>query len=182
MRGRRAGIVIVLAVLALVWVPELSALANGSKATRVRYGGTVPMGDGPGKTCQFEVEFEPLLFRLTTMRDKYRLIRVIVRNTSDRKLVLSLTADRMEVQLPAGPRPAVLNLGTHDPELWDSLPADLRKALAYPGSVDAGEERSVFVFIPATEPAATPLALRYTIASLPGGPIVIRDMTPAKRS
>jgi hypothetical protein len=95
--------------------------------------------------------------------------------------VLSLTTDRMEIQLADGLRPAILDLGRHDPDLWDSLPADVRTLIAYPRSVDAGEERSVFVFIPVAAPPAAPRAFRYTIGSLPAGPVVIRDMTPAKR-
>jgi hypothetical protein len=177
----RAGTVALLTSLTLLLVADLPVHANGSKATRVRYGAVVPTGGAPGQAWTFDAELEPLLLRLATVRDRYRLVRVAIRNTSDRTLALSLTADRMEIQLAGGLRPAILDLGTHDPELWDSLPADVRTLIAYPRSVDAGEERSVFVFIPVAEPAVAPRAFRYTIASLPTGPVVIRDMTPATK-
>jgi hypothetical protein len=40
----------------------------------------------------------------------------------------------------------------------------------------------VFVFIPVADPASAPRALRYSIASLPAGPVILRDMTPVPRS
>lgn len=181
MSRMRAGTVVLLTSLTLLLVADLPVGANGSKATRVRYSAVVSTGAAPDQAWQFDADLEPLLLRLATVRDRYRLVRIAIRNTGDRNLVLSLTADRMEIQLAGGLRPAILDLGTHDPDLWDSLPADVRTLIAYPRSVDAGEERSVFVFIPVAEPTVVPLAFRYTIASLPTGPVVIRDMTPAKK-
>jgi hypothetical protein len=161
---------------------DSSVLANGSKSKRLRYGGEVQTGDARDKRCRFEAELEPLLFRLATVRGKYRAVRITIRNAGATRLVLSLAADRMEVELPGGARPAILDLGARDPALWDSLSPELRGAIAYPRGVEPGEEESVFVFIPVADPASAPRALRYSIASLPAGPVILRDMTPVPRS
>jgi hypothetical protein len=167
--------------VAVLLLGDASVLANGSKSKRVRYGAEVQIGDAAGKRCRFDAELEPLLFRLATVRDKYRVVRVRIQNATDKRLVLSLIDDRMEVGLPSGMRPAVLDLGAHDPGLWDSLSPELRGAIAYPRGVEPGEEESVFVFIPVGDAVSAPLAFRYTIAGLPGGPVTLRDTTPVPK-
>ena len=180
MRGLRMLVLSVVVPLMLL-LGDTSARANGSKSKRVRYGAEVQTGDGPGKACRFEAEIEPLLFRLATVRGKYRVMRITIRNTGDKRLVLSLTDDRMEVQLPSGPRPAILDLGAHDPTLWDGLSPEVRGAIAYPRGVEAGEEESVFVFVPVADPVVAARAFRYSIASLPAGPVIMRDLTPVPK-
>jgi hypothetical protein len=166
----------------LVFLGDASVLANGSNGKRVRYGAEVRVGEARDKRCRFDAELEPLLFRLATVRGKYRVVRITIRNGGDKRLVLSLAGDRVEMELPGGARPAILDLGAHDPALWDSLSPELRGAVAYPRGVEPGEEESVFVFIPVADPVSTPRALRYTIASLPAGPVIMRDMTPVPLS
>ena len=182
MSPRRVVATLSLAGVAVLLLAGTSALANGSKAKRVQYAAEVRMGAGADAVCRFSVELEPLLFRLATLGDRYGVVRVAVRNASDRRLSLSLTADRMELLVPlglgSGTQPAILDLSAHDPGLWDSLPADLRAAIAYPRSVEAREEESVFVFVPLAETWIAPHTFQYTIASLPGGPVRIRDTTP----
>lgn len=182
MRTLRALAVVVVGSLALLLLGDTSVLANGSKSKRVRYGAEVQTGDARDKRCRFDAELEPLLFRLATVRGKYRVARIRIQNAGDKRLVLSLAGDRMEVELPGGARPAILDLGAHDQALWDSLSPELRGAVAYPRGVEPGEEESVFVFIPVADPVSTPRALRYTIAGLPAGPVIMRDMTPVPRS
>jgi hypothetical protein len=174
MRGRRAVEVIVLGLTAALLLG-----ANGSKSKRVLYGADVQSGAVAGKRIRFDAELEPLLFRLATLRDKYRVVRIRIRNGGDTRLVLSLAGDRIEMQLATGPRAAILDLGAHDPEVWDGLSPELRGAIAYPRGVDPGEEESVFVFVPVGDAATLPRAFRYTIASVPGGPVNIREITPA---
>jgi hypothetical protein len=180
MSSPRAVAMVVSASLALLFLADTSAGANGSKSKRVRYGADVQTGSAASMVCRFSAELEPLLFRLATVADRYGVVRMAIRNAGDRKLPLSLTADRMEVLFASGARPAILDLGAHDPAAWDSLPAEARAAVAYPRSVEAGEEESVFVFVPVADTTMTPQAFRYTIASLPAGPVLIRDVTPVK--
>jgi hypothetical protein len=177
----RAIALVVSGLATVLFLGDTSVLANGSKSKRVRYGAEVQTGDTVGKKCRFDAELEPLLCRLATVRDKYRVVRIRIQNVGDKRLVLSLTDDRMELRLASGMRPAVLDLGAHDPGLWDSFPPELRGAVAYPRGVDPGEEESVFVFIPIGDAMSEPLAFRYTIASLPAGPVNMRDMTPVMK-
>jgi hypothetical protein len=177
----RAVATLILACVVMLFLADTSAMANGGRAKRIRYAAEVRTGDAAETVCRFAAEMEPLLFRLATLGDRYGVMRIAIRNAGDRKLVLSLTADRVELLLPGGPRPAILDLRARDPQLWDSLPAELRAAVAYPRSVEAREEESVFVFVPIAETAVAPQALRYTIASLPAGPVILRDMTPVMK-
>ncbi len=176
--GIRAAIVGV--TLLLLLLADASVLANGGKGKRIVYRGSVPAGDDPG--LEFEAELEPLLFRLATVGDKYRVVRIRIRNTGLRSLALSATGDRMEVRFRSGPLlDGILDLGARDPTLWDRLSPQLRTAIAYPQVVDRGEEESIFVFVLATDAVEAPSGFRYRIASLPGGPVTIRDVTPVKK-
>jgi hypothetical protein len=157
--------------------------ANGGKSKRVVYSGTLQSGAaaGPaGPDVHFEAEVEPLLFRLTGVGDRYRVIRIRIRNTGTQRLVLSAGADTVDAFVRNGPPVrAVLDLGARDAALWDGLAADLRSAIVYPRAVPAGEEESVFVFLPAADFPDVPQGFRYTIASRPDRPVVIRDVSTA---
>ena len=94
--------------------------------------------------------------------------------------MLSAGADTVEALVRSGPAiRAVLDLGARDAALWDGLDADLRSAVVYPRTVQGGEEESVFVFLPAADLADAPQGFRYTIASRPDRPVVIRDVSAA---
>jgi len=179
MRTLPAVVAVVISSLTLLLLGDSSVLANGGKSKRIRYEAVVRTA--PNKTCRFEAELEPLLFRLATVRGKYRVVRITIRNAGDTRLALSLAGDQMEVDLPGGSGPAILDLGASDPALWDGFSPELRAMIAYPRGVEPGEEESVFVFIPVRDSAAAPRALRYRIASLPGGPVILRDMTPVPK-
>lgn len=177
-RGSHVGVA-VLVSLALLLVADLSVLANGSKGKRVLYRGTLPAADGTGEV-QFDAELEPLLFRLATVGSAYRVVRIRIRNTGPRPLVLSASRDTVEVELRSRATLAgVLDLGARDAAVWDALPADLRGLVAYPQRVEGGEEESVFVFLPAASTADAPRGFRYTLGSRPDRPVVIRDVSAA---
>ena len=155
------------------------ALGNGGKGKRVVYRAALAAGEGGGD-IQFEAELEPLLFRLTAVRNRYRTVRVRVRNTGSRPLVLSAAADAVEAHFQSGPPVrAVLDLGARDAAVWDGLPADVRTAVVYPRSVPPGEEENVFVFLPVADVREAPAALRYTLASRPDRPVMMRDVSAA---
>ena len=124
---------------------------------------------------RFDAELEPLLFRLATVRDKYRVVRIRILNTGTRPLVLSAGGDAVEVRFRSGSKvTGLLDLGARDAAVWDGLPADLRSAIVYPRAVPAGEEESVFVFL-AADVADVPHDIVYTIASRPDRPVIIRN-------
>ena len=172
----------VLAAIAVVSGATLgidSALGNGGKGKRVMYRGALA-GSDAGQDIQFDAELEPLLFRLTSVRNRSRVVRIRIRNTGAAPLALSAASDVVQAQLPGGSTLAgLLDLAARDAQAWDGLPADVRSAIVYPRTVPAGEEESVFVFWPVSSATDVPTAFRYTIASRPDRPVVIRDVSAA---
>jgi hypothetical protein len=172
---RTAWMLTLAVVLTLVTVPL--ARGNGGEGKVVVYRGTL---SGDGGEVQFDAEVQPLFFRLATVRSAYRVVRIRIRNTGSRPLVLSAGGDAVEVQLRGGANvTGVLDLGTRDAAVWDALPADLRGLIAYPQRVEGGEEESVFVFLPVADGAELPQVFRYTLRSRPDRPAVIRDVSAA---
>jgi hypothetical protein len=154
-------------------------LGNGGKGKVTVYRAEVRTGEG--EPIQFSAELEGILFRLNSVRNKYKVVRLKVVNDSPGPLKLSPDQDKIE--LLYDPDPAVqgiLNLAGRDAALWDSFPADLRQVLAYPRLVEAGEEENVFVFIADPNLARLPKRFRYRIASLPD-PVELRDVTAASK-
>jgi hypothetical protein len=180
MPTRRIVTLAVLVALGALPLGTAPSLANGGKSKRVLYRGVLQAGNAAGQEIQFDAEVEPLLLRLTGVGDRYRVIRIRIRNFGAQPLVLSAGADTLEAQVRNGPIvKAVLDLGARDAALWDGLEADLRSAVVYPRVVAGGEEESVFAFLPAAELADAPEGFRYAIASRPDRPVLIRDVSTA---
>ncbi|HEV8580153.1 MAG TPA: hypothetical protein VGX68_13865 [Thermoanaerobaculia bacterium] len=155
-------------------------LGNGGKGKTTVYRAEVRQGEG--EPIQFSAELEAILFRLNSVRNKYKVVRVKIVNDSSNSLKLSPDQDKIELLFNTGEAPmqGILNLSKRDAALWDSLPADLRQALAYPRIVEAGEEENVFVFIADPNLARLPRHIRYHVASLPD-PVEMRDITAAAK-
>ncbi len=159
-------------------VPLLeSAPANGSKGKHLVYEAKLRLGDGERDECLFLVELEPILFRITTVQNKYRAIRINIVNRSQRPLRLSLEKD--SIQIRAGERTVngILTLAQRETSFWNRLDPDLRKALAYPDqeAIRGGEEENVFVYVPSSDLPAFPDEVRFKIASFSDTPISIRS-------
>jgi hypothetical protein len=175
----RLPLALVLTLVAVVLGVE-PARGNGGEGKVVVYRGTLPAGDGAGPEAQFDAEVQPMFFRLATVRNAYRVVRIRIRNVGARSLVLSAGGDAVQVQLRSGATvTGVLDLGARDAAVWDALPADLRGLIAYPQRVEGGEEESVFVFLPLADSADVPRVFRYTLRSRPDRPVVIRDVSAA---
>lgn len=131
------------------------------------------VNSGQGKWI-FSFEVVPIQYRLNTIRNKYKLIQIRIQNQGGKTLQLSRAADTVEVKFGADFVPAILDISARDPEFWDSLDANLRSTLVYPSSVEAGEEESVFVFLPNVDQKDVPQVIRYKVA---GGdaPILLRS-------
>jgi hypothetical protein len=135
-------------------------LANGGKGKVSRYVDR----SGP---MEISIELDEKLFLLTSVKDKYKVLRIKIKNTGGKPLALSKTNDRVELLVKDQRVAGILDLARLDSSLWDSLDADTRNLLAYPEAVPPREEESIFVFIPAQSITAVPTAVEYTIASLP---------------
>jgi hypothetical protein len=150
-----------LSVLALVFIlPHSPALANGAKGKVTRYVDR----SGP---AEISIDLDEKLFLLTAVKDKYKVLRIKIKNTGGKAVALSKANDKVELLIKGQRVPGILDLARQDSALWDSLDGDTRNFLAYPETVPPREEESIFVFIPAQSIAAIPAAVEYTIASLP---------------
>jgi hypothetical protein len=178
---RRSSVVLVsaLPLLAALLVAH-PADANGVKGKLVLYEARPSPEAGP--PVRVTANLDSRLFLLTAFWGKYKVVRIRIDNTRNPKAIpLSRTADSIEIigvdrATSAEIRvTGILDLAGKDPPLWDSLDAAARDILAYPASVPAREEESVFVFIPDNALAVLPAEFRYSIEGLPGGAIRLRE-------
>jgi hypothetical protein len=115
------------------------------------------------------VSLDRVLFPLLTMREKYRVARIIVRNGAA-SIPLSVEKDGVAMTLAGeageGSREVkgIVNIGAEDPEFWGALTQNERNQLAYPdllaaapGGVNAAPVVTVlFVFFPAKDVTRLP--------------------------
>lgn len=150
-----------LPVLGLIFIlPTTAALANGGKGKVSRY------VDRSG-SIEVSIDLDEKLFLLTSVKNKYKVLRIKIRNRQSQPVALSKTKDKVDLLIEDRRVPAILDLPRHDSSLWDSLDADTRSYLAYPDAVPAKEEESIFVFIPVQSITVIPTSVEYLIASLP---------------
>jgi hypothetical protein len=162
-----------LPVLGLFFIlPHASALANGGKGKVSRYVDR----SGP---MEISIDLDEKLFLVTSVKNRYKVLRIKIKNTGGKALALSKTNDKVELLVKDQRVAGILDLAKQDSSLWDSLDADTRNLLAYPETVPPREEESIFVFIPVQSITVIPTAVEYTIASLPDK---IRLRPPVARS
>jgi hypothetical protein len=151
--------------------------ANGTKGKRVVYEATVRMGDAATPNCHFLVELEPILFQIDSVQDKYRVIRINIKNNSQSPLKLSLEKDSVQVRIASRVIGGSFNLADSERLWWDGLSPDLRKALAYPdqSAIKSGEEENVFAYFPVSDLPVLPLEILFKIDGVSAAPIVIRQ-------
>ena len=126
----------------------------------------------------FEISYYREEFRIFSVRDKYKVVRVRVSNFSTTPLRLSAERDRLELVLPDNVVvKSLLDLQSADGPTWDAFDASLRQALAYPATIkaapgaDGGRAGSpevvyLFAFYPSDKVVTVPLRFNYWIDSL----------------
>jgi hypothetical protein len=150
--------------------------ADGAKGKAMVYEAKVAADQGD---WYFRVELEPVLFRLVTVQNKYKPIRINIRNRSSKPLKLSLANDRIQVYPESnGARNAIdgiLDISRTEPAWWQSLDQTMKNYLAYPdqAAIKVSEEENVFVFVPVDKLPSFPSTLALTIKSYSDTPIRI---------
>jgi hypothetical protein len=141
------------------------------------------VGSATGDSVQVQLswEYDPLLFQLNAFRDRYKVVRIELFNKGQQAFVLSAAGDRLVALVAGRPVPAILDLGGADPAVWDSLAGDMRRDLAYPAKVGPGDRETVFAYLKDLPPGAQVMELRYSIASFPASPIVLRQAAAMAR-
>ena len=161
-------------------VPEI-ALCNGGKGKIYYYVGETYIDGDSGGVCSFSTQFEKVLFRLNSVQNKYKAVRIRIVNYSKSPLLLSAERDKIELIYDQRGIPGILNIANHDPAFWDSLDLEMRKALVYPKKVEAGEEENIFVFLPDSNLTELPIKFLYVIDSLPEKRIFIYEFSGSKQ-
>ncbi len=158
--------------------------ADGAKGKAIIYEAKVTSDQGD---WYFKVELEPVLFKLMTVQNKYKVLRVNVNNRSKKPLQLSLANDRLQIYSDSGGAAQTvdgfLDMSRADPGWWKNLDQGLKSDLAYPDAlIKANEEENIFVFVPADKLPSLPAALAFTISSYSANPIMIvrRNLATAK--
>jgi hypothetical protein len=158
--------------------------ANGSKGKVVLYEAHIRVGDASQPNCHFKIELEPILFQINSVQNKYRVIRINIRNDSQASLKLSLEKDSVQLSADSRLVKGSLSVASSDQAWWDGLSSELRRALAYPdqSAIKRGEEENVFVFVLVSDLPTLPAEILFNIDSVSATPISIRqrEVTAAK--
>ena len=143
-------------------------LANGGKAKNYTYKAELSFGK---EACQLSIEMNPVLFRLTTLNNKYYVLLLRTQNETGVTLKLSPTDDKVEILFREKSIQGILNLAATDSASWDILTKYMRETLAYPSQVDAHEEEGLYIYVPvdslkAVPEIEVPRAIVFTVKSL----------------
>ncbi len=125
----------------------------------------------------FEISYYREEFQISSVYDKYKLVRVRVSNYSTTPLRLSAERDRIDLLLPGNSVVrGLLDLQSADSQVWDAFDAPLRQALAYPSAVKAAPAEGVrtgspeviylFAFYPKDMVTKLPVRFEYWVDSL----------------
>jgi hypothetical protein len=156
--------------------------ADGAKGKATAYEAKVAGDHGD---WYFKVELEPVLFRLVTVQNKYKPIRINIKNRNSKPLKLSLANDRIQVYSESKTAiDGILDMSQAEPAWWQSLDQTMKNSLAYPdqAAIKGSEEENVFVFVPAEKLKSFPNSLAYTIKSYSNTPIrIVSDRRSAAK-
>ena len=148
---------------------------GGGEGRPTPFVGQIELRGGEGEPsegeCRFSIDVERVSYMVTTVAGKYRLVRMLIDCRGEDGLVLSATYDRLEMLVDDGEggdgiAAGVLSLRQADGALWDAFDADMRRTLAYPAEIRAGEAVYVFGYFAVDETRSLPHGFQFTIASL----------------
>lgn len=154
-----------------------SARGNGGKGKAQEYTATINFG---GETIEFSTRIEKVLFSITSVQNKFKVIRIQIVNKSEKSLPLSVDNDAIDVVIDGKKVAGILDIFRKDSAFWDGLTPEIRKSLAYPPNVPSREGESIFVFIPKDTAENIPEVFRYKIATLPGEVVIEQRRAAAK--
>ena len=176
---------IMLVLLALGLADASALFADGGKAKNVVYEASVRSAADDGN-WQLSIDTSPIIFYLATVSNKYHVLLIRLKNNTKTTLKLSKDEDSIELQFDDGTKiKGLLNLPAADGATWDQLELEIRRAVAYPQGVTAGEEEGIYVYVPVNdikEPRKKhemPRSVIYNIKSL-GKPVELRQRGVAK--
>jgi hypothetical protein len=131
-----------------------------------------------GDQCDLSIQVERVSFLLTSVANKYRLVRMLVDCRKQTGLTLSSADDRLEMTVGQSVVPAILSLQRSDSALWDSFDLNMRQTLAYPPVIKPNAPVYVFAYFPADQVKTMPERFTFNIASL-GRAVTLRVLATA---
>jgi hypothetical protein len=155
-----------------------SAEMGGGEGRPTPFVGEVDLDDG---SCRFSIDVDAINLLVTAVAGKYRLVRMRIDCRGEDDLALSVTGDELHMLVNEERVAAVLSLRQTDPGVWDAFDTDLRRKLAYPPLVSAGEPVYVFAYFPAGEVTSLPQGFELTLASL-GETVRLQHLVAAARN
>jgi hypothetical protein len=167
------------ALLGFLQAPDAAgAGATGHKLpTRSLVGGAT----GDSIRVQMVWQYDPILFQLTSLVGRYRVVRIDISNNGQKAFELSAENDRLAAVISGREVPAILDLGASDAKAWDAIADEMRRNLAYPVKVNPGEQETVFAYLKDLPAGAEVTELRYSVASFPAAPITLRKAAAMAR-
>lgn len=185
MNRRLSTVLLALAYFAFALWPS-AVLANGGKAKKYTYEAKLSLGNDEEGACELSIEVNPVLFRLTTLGNKYYVLLLRSQNDTKVALKLSATDDKVEILFSGKKIQGILNLAATDGVTWDSLSKYMRETLAYPVQVDPYEEEGLYIYVPvdslkAVREAEMPSAIVFTVKSLNRRVQLLRPTSAVKK-
>ena len=164
--SRHADLLIAPILAAALLAPLQEGRADvGGVAGRVTpFGGVLDLGNGD--RCDISIQIERFGFFLSTMANKYRIVRILIDCERQTGLALSATDDRLETTIGTRTVPAILNLPRSDSAVWDGLDPEMQRSLTYPSQVKPREPVYVFGYLPADQVKTMPTNFIFTLAAL----------------
>jgi len=115
--------------------------ADGGKAKNVVY-------QGKAEGAQFSIDTSPIIFYVGTVNNKYHVLLIRVKNSSDTALNLAKDQDTIQLRFAGGTTVnGLLNLPAADRATWDGLETEIRNAVAYPDVIKPREEEGIYLYI-----------------------------------
>ena len=161
----------------LAWLPLSRGDEGHESGQSIKMSGRLDPAASFAEQCDFSTEIEPVTFKLTSFKAKYKVVRIRVENRKGETIKLSAEKDAIELTLADGKRvKGTFDLKAQDGPVWDSLSDEMRNVLVYPLSIRAAKvgagnrarEEVVyfFAFFPADKVPDVPRSFHYTIKSL----------------
>lgn len=163
--------------LALLGPAPSSYGAGGGVLNNPRVFFTTDLPGQPGETVGARVELQSILFKLNTVRGKYKVVPVLVENRGPEPIALSRSDDTFLVLFEGRSAPGILQLSRVDREFWDSLDSSTQRMLSYPEQIGRNEAVMIYVFVKEADLSGMPKGFDYTVKSL-GRTFTLRTLPP----
>jgi len=163
--------------LALFGPAPSSYGAGGGVLNNPRVFFTTDRPGQPGDAVGAWVELQSILFRLTSVQGKYKVLPVLVENRGAEPIALSRSDDTFLVLSEGRSVPGILQLSKVDREIWDSLDSSTQRMLSYPEQVGRNEAVMIYVFVKEADLSGLPQGFDYTVKSL-GRTLTLRTLPP----